>query len=583
MEQMNIVVVGHVDHGKSTVIGRMLADTGSLPKGKLEQIKKRCERESKTFEYAFLLDALKDEQSQGVTIDSARCFFKSDKRDYAIIDAPGHIGFLKNMISGAARAEAAVLVIDAHEGVQENSRRHGYLLSLLGIRQLIVCVNKMDLVDYKKEAYQGIVDEYTRFLRSIDTVPMAFLPVSALEGDNIARSSEKMSWYKGHTLLLALDSFKKEADPSDKPFRMPVQDVYKFTKGDSRRIVAGRVESGKISEGDKVIFLPSYKRTKVKSIEHFNVPRRTSASAGTSTGVTMEEQLYVTRGEVMCKLDDKLPAVSSILEANIFWMGKEPLKESKNYFLKIGTTKMPVRIEKIHWVLNASNLKKEEKDNVEKHEVGACKLSCTRSIAFDTFQDLSVTGRFVIVDGYDICGGGIVTHSLEDNQADIRRSVYKREERWEKGFVSSKDRRERYSQVPSLVLITGKSGVDKKTPAKMLEKTIFEKGHSAYFLGIGNILRGLDSDISKRERREHIRRLAEVAHILMDAGMIVIATASDLTDREIKDMSEISDHQLFIVNMGEQILDSRLIDLHQEETDIDELMELLRFKGVFDV
>ena len=196
-EQMNIVFTGHVDHGKSTVVGRLLADTQSLPEGKLDQVKKECERNSKPFEYAFLLDALKDEQSQGITIDAARVFFKTDKRDYIIIDAPGHIEFLKNMITGAARAEAAFLVIDADEGVQENSRRHGYLLSMLGIRQLCVLVNKMDLVDYSRPVYNRIVRRYSRFLRNINLTDVRFIPVSGREGDNIFYKGENMPWWTG--------------------------------------------------------------------------------------------------------------------------------------------------------------------------------------------------------------------------------------------------------------------------------------------------------------------------------------------------------------------------------------------------
>jgi bifunctional enzyme CysN/CysC len=208
-ENMNIVIAGHVDHGKSTVIGRLLADTGSLPEGKLEQVRETCRRNSRPFEYAFLLDALKDEQSQGITIDSARVFFKTQKRHYIIIDAPGHIEFLKNMVTGASHAEAALLVIDAAEGVQENSRRHGYMISMLGIRQIVVLVNKMDLVDYKQEVFDSIVAEYTEFLDGIDVKAKAFIPVSGTAGDTIAALTDKMPWYSGQTVLESLDNFKK--------------------------------------------------------------------------------------------------------------------------------------------------------------------------------------------------------------------------------------------------------------------------------------------------------------------------------------------------------------------------------------
>lgn len=268
---MNIVFVGHVDHGKSTVIGRLLADTHSLPEGKLEQVKENCRRNSKPFEFAFLLDALKDEQSQGITIDSARCFFSTKKRNYIIIDAPGHIEFLKNMVTGASRAQAAFLVIDAVEGVKENSKRHGYLLSMLGIKQIVILVNKMDLVDYNQKVFEKIKTEFSLFLERINIIPKAFVPVSGINGDNIVRSSQKLRWFSGDSVLDSLDNFQDEMESADQPFRMPVQDVYKFTKdGDSRRIIAGTIETGSISVGDEVIFFPSGKKSTVKSIEEFN-------------------------------------------------------------------------------------------------------------------------------------------------------------------------------------------------------------------------------------------------------------------------------------------------------------------------
>ncbi|HUR05452.1 MAG TPA: GTP-binding protein, partial [Nonomuraea sp.] len=215
---MNIVIVGHVDHGKSTVIGRLLADTHSLPEGKLEQVRAQCELNSKPFEYAFLLDALKDEQAQGITIDAARVFFKSAVRPYLILDAPGHIEFLKNMITGAARAEAALLVIDAAEGVQENSRRHGYMVSMLGVRQLAVVVNKMDLVGWDRGVYDRIVKEYSAFLEQVGIRPSGFIPVSGRGGDNIANRSPNLPWYEGPTVLGALDAFRNEPAPVNQPF-----------------------------------------------------------------------------------------------------------------------------------------------------------------------------------------------------------------------------------------------------------------------------------------------------------------------------------------------------------------------------
>lgn len=572
-EKMNIVIVGHVDHGKSTVIGRLLHDTGSLPEGKLEQVKKECAKNAKPFEYAFLLDALKDEQSQGITIDSARCFFKSEKREYIIIDAPGHIEFLKNMVSGAARAEAALLVIDAKEGVQENSRRHGYLLSMLGIKQIAVLVNKMDLVQYDEKVFRKIEREYRKFLKQIGINPKYFIPISALHGDNIVdkRKSSEMGWAHADSVLEVLDGFEKSPGLEKKPFRMPVQAVYKFTEeGDDRRIVAGRVESGSITVGDKVIFLPSNKRSEIKTIENFNSPSQKTVEAGHSTGVTLKEQIYVNRGEIMCKESDPLPLVSPLIEVDIFWMGKVPMTTDKEYKLKIGTSKAAVRLKKIRKIIDASDLQKLTKDKIERHDVAECVLECVSPIAFDVSSELEATGRFVVVDQYDIAGGGTIKALVKDEQAEVRQQVAQRQMNWDFSIIDPKDRATVYGHVPKLILLTGKVGVDKKSIAKGVEKSLFEEGKKIYFLGIGNLLRGLDADLEKDRlsRHEHVRRLGEVAHLMMDAGLLVVATASNLNDDELKMLQEVTNRDsILIVNVGKSEFREGIVDLNLNPKD----------------
>ena len=311
-EDMNVVIVGHVDHGKSTLIGKLLADTNSLPKGKLEKVKEKCRRNARPFEYAFLLDALKDEQSQGITIDIARCFFKTEKRDYIILDAPGHIEFLKNMITGAARAEAAILVIDALEGVKENSKRHGYMLSMLGIKQVVVAINKMDLVNYDQKVFEKVKNEYLEFLDKLNIKPMKVIPISAFEGDNVASKKNNMPWYKGETILEALDEFECEKPKINQAFRMPVQAIYKFTEGgDRRRIVAGTIETGRITPNTKVIFYPSKKKSTVKTIESFPKKENKEALAGMAVGFTLEEQIYIKRGEIMAIEGEEQPNIAT--------------------------------------------------------------------------------------------------------------------------------------------------------------------------------------------------------------------------------------------------------------------------------
>lgn len=571
-QKMNIVIVGHVDHGKSTLIGCLLADTGSLPEGKLEQVKAECRRNAKPFEYAFLLDALKDEQAQGITIDTARCFFKSKKRGYIIIDAPGHIEFLKNMISGAARAEAALLVIDAEEGIQENSKRHGYLLSMLGIRQAAVCVNKMDLVGYSRDVFGKIEKEYRKFLNEIGLAAKVFIPVAAFEGDNIARPSAKLKWFNGPTVLSVLDSFESAPGAEDKPFRMPVQGVYKFTEmNDTRRIIAGRIESGAVSAGDKVVFLPSRKRSTIKTIEGFNATAKKRISAGSSAGFTLTEQIYVNRGEIMCKEGEPLPTVTSLMKVRIFWMGKKEMTPHKEYKLKIATAEVPVWLKEIKRVIDTSDLKKMNKKAVERHDVAECLLECARPVAFDRSQDLEATGRFVIVDGYDIAGGGIISEGVKDEQAAVREQVSIRQEQWDFSIVGPEERNARYGHRAKLILLTGKVGLGKKTIAKELEKELFQSGAKTYFLPIGNLLRGLDAHTEghRSSRREHTHRLGEVAHLFLDAGLIVIATATNLDDEGLRELQEVTDRDsITIVNVGKNEFTDHVVDLNLSEKEI---------------
>ena len=554
-ERMNIVIVGHVDHGKSTLVGRLMADTGSLPKGKLEQVKGSCKRNSKVFEYAFLLDALKDEQSQGITIDSARCFFKTKKRDYIIIDTPGHIEFLKNMVSGASRAEAALLVIDANEGIKENSKRHAYMLSMLGIGQVIVCANKMDLVGYKKPAFAEIVKEYSKFLSRIGIKPACFIPLSAGKGENIINRSKMMPWHKGKTILEAIESLKKAALPEKDIFRMPVQDIYKFTNfGDNRRLIAGRVESGTIKIGDAVRFYPSGKASRIKTIETFNGPKKTEVSAGHSTAFTLKEQVYIKPGEIMCGRSES-PGSGSKFRANVFWMGKKPLVPGKEYKLKLATSKAFAKIQAFEKVIDASTLEASTtKQQADRHDVAECVIETSKPIAFDEISRCQATGRFVLVDNYEIAGGGIVTEALNDKGPDINERVDLREVKWVRSEIPQSARATKFKHKPNLILITGKRGVNKIDIAKHLESMLFEKGYAVYYLGIRSLIYGVDSDIKSAEpfRDEHIRRLAEVAHILLDAGLTVITTASDLHEDDIDKIRIIlSDQKIFTIIVGE--------------------------------
>lgn len=409
-ERMNIVIVGHVDHGKSTLVGRLLADIGEIAEEKTDQVKAFCEKMGKEFEHAFLLDALKEERTQGITIDTARIFFKTDKREYIILDAPGHVEFIKNMITGAARAEAALLLIDAHEGVAENSKRHGFLLSMLGVKQVAVVVNKMDKVEYDFDTFQYIKNEYSEYLKQLNIVPKYFIPISAKKGDNLTGLSEKTGWYNGPTVIEAIDSFEAVGAKEDLPLRFFVQDIYKF---DERRIIAGSVDSGSLSVGDDVVFYPSKIRSAVASIEDLNDDNGCkTVEAGKSTGITLTTKAYIHPGDLMSKADQPEPEITDTFKARVFWIGKNSLKNGKVYKVKIGTESFKAVLEKVENVIDSSTLTKLKKtDKVRQNDVADCVFKTLKPVSFDIGDEFEATRRFVIVDNYKISGGGIIVET----------------------------------------------------------------------------------------------------------------------------------------------------------------------------
>jgi bifunctional enzyme CysN/CysC len=532
-ERLQIVFVGHVDHGKSTLLGRLYADTDSLPDGHLEKVRQICIKQGKSFEYAFLFDAFIEEQEQGITIDTARTFFTWLNRQYLILDAPGHKEFLKNMISGAARAEAAVLLIDAAEGVQEQSRRHGYLLSLLGIRQVVVVVNKMDLVGYQREVFSDIESGYRAFLQELKLSPLHFIPASAREGDNVALRSARMAWYQGPTLLESLGSLVKLPARTDLPLRFPVQDVYKF---DARRIIAGRVEAGELRVGDTLLFSPSNKTAQVKSIEAFNVkslPR--SVEAGQSTGFTLSEQIFIERGELASR-EHSPPEVCSRFRANIFWMGKKALELGRRYQLRVTTNEVDMELESIIRIVDASTLcQVEHRDRLERNDVAEVIIKTRKPLALDRYCDIDATGRFVVIDGCDIWGGGIVMELLKEAQGPFRRATRQRDFEWRKGEVQLAERAQRNGHNPGVILFTGEGGSGKARLARRLERRLFNAGRQVYLLDGKNLQLGVGRDPAGINAEEMVRRFGEVAQVLLRAGQIVVATTNtfSLADHQI--------------------------------------------------
>ena len=355
---LRVVIVGHVDHGKSTLIGRLLHDTGSLPDGKLEELQEICKRRgTDVLEWSFVLDAFQAERDQAITIDTTQIGFSSSVRDYMIIDAPGHREFLKNMISGAAAADAAVLVVDAHEGVREQTRRHAYMLSLLGLPQLAVVVNKMDMVDYSQERFDEVSAEITAYLESIGLTADTITPISAREGDMIQGRGESLDWYEGGSLIDVLDSFHALRAPTHSALRFPVQDVYRY---DEERILVGRVETGVIRKGDTVLFSPTNEEAVVTSVRVWpDDGTKVEASAGQSIGITLDQPIFAERGHVVSHVVDA-PMLSNVFQANIFWLGVKPLQVGSSYKIRFGTHEAVVNVQSIDRVIDADSLDHEE-------------------------------------------------------------------------------------------------------------------------------------------------------------------------------------------------------------------------------
>ena len=508
-----IVIVGHVDHGKSTLVGRLLHDTGSLPEGKVAELKAQSERRGETFEWSFLMDAFQVERDQGITLDTTRIWFKTAKRDFVIIDAPGHKQFLKNMVTGAANADAALLVIDAAEGLSEQTRRHAYLLHLLGIEEVVVVVNKMDLVGYDRARFEEVAQEARHYLERIGIAPQAILPVSARAGDNLAGRSDAMAWWKGPILTEALDDFRPRLPVDDRPLRLPIQDVYR--DGDSR-IFVGRIETGRLRIGDVLEFSPGGRRAGVASLEGWNKPPALSASAGQSVAFTLDDDVFVERGQVAA-YPEGLPREAKQLLVRLFWLDREPLREGERLHLRLATASHAVTVESVRNVIDVETLERREAEEVQGNEVAEIVLRSPTPIWFDRAADNPTTGRAVLAREHRLVGGCIITgeHSVAAERANITpvaQSVGREEVARANGHWGG------------VLWLTGLSGAGKSTLAMGLRRRLFERGRQVFVLDGDNLRHGLNSDLgfAPEDRAENIRRAAEVARLFSDAGAITI-------------------------------------------------------------
>ena len=523
---VRIVIVGHVDHGKSTLIGRLLHETGSLPDGKLESLKAVSARRGMPFEWSFLLDALQTERDQGITLDTSQIRFRTPSRDFVLIDAPGHAEFLRNMITGAAQADAALLIIDAAEGVRDQTRRHGYLLHLLGVRQVAVVINKMDRVNFDEQRFRDIEAEISTHLVNLGLNPTAVVPISARDGDGVARRTDQIAWYGGPTVVETLDNFMPGRQPDELALRLPVQAVYKF---DDRRIVAGRIETGGIAVGDEIVVMPSGKTARVRSIESWPVPALAprAAFAGQSIGITLDSEIFLDRGDVVSTVAVR-PKAAQHLRARVFWLHEEPLEVGASINVRIGTAEARGTIAAIEKAVDPGALSATEASAVAQNHVGEIDIALSRPLAVDPYAVNARTGRIVLDMKGRISGGGLVL-SLDPPPPLLATAGGAGGPRPPQGVVlksalSAQERAARWGHAGAVLWLTGATGSGTSTLAGAIERRLFERGGAPIVLE-GNALRsGLNAGLGDApvDRAETIRRSAETAVHLARSGFIVI-------------------------------------------------------------
>jgi bifunctional enzyme CysN/CysC len=532
-QTLGVVIVGHVDHGKSSLIGRLLNDTNSLPAGKREELELACEKRGVPFEWSFLLDAFQAERDQAITIDTTQIYFSTEARNYVIIDAPGHREFLKNMISGAAQADAAVLVVDASEGVQEQTKRHAYMLHLLGMKQVCVVINKMDKVEFNSEVFNDVSTQVVDYLGSLGIYPAHIIPISARDGDMMVERGGNMNWYKGKSLSEALDALEVSSPPVAQPLRFPVQDVYRH---DEKRILVGRVETGILRKGDTLFFSPTNEKAVVTSIENWpDKDSKSQASAGESVGITLDDRIFVERGHVGAHKEN-LPMLSNVFRANIFWLSHTPLKVGNTYKVRYGTMEAAVTVQSINTLIDTGDLGKQDQAmEVTRNAVAEITFRARDMLPLDAATQNVKMGRVVFYEGYDVAGGGLINM---DGYADQRQSTEPKSKNIYKvsHSVTPEMRAERSGHYGGIFWFTGLSGSGKSTLAVAVEQEIFARNMNVYVLDGDNVRYGLNSDLgfSPEDRAENIRRVGEVAALQAMAGIITLSAfiSPYLADRE---------------------------------------------------
>jgi len=514
---LRFITCGSVDDGKSTLIGRLLYDSKMIFEDQLAALEadsKKVGTQGGDLDFALLVDGLAAEREQGITIDVAYRFFSTDKRKFIVADTPGHEQYTRNMVTGASTADLAVILIDARKGVLTQTRRHSYLVSLIGIRKVVLAINKMDLVDYSHEIFDTIVAEYRDFAKQIGLVDIVAIPVSGLKGDNITGPSERTPWYHGPTLMGYLETVEIEDLVQHQPFRLPVQWVNRPNL--DFRGFAGTIVGGTVSPGDRVKVLPSGRESRVARIVTMDGDLD-RAVAGQSVTLTLEDEIDVSRGDVLAAVDAP-PAVADQFETTIIWMADEPMLPGRPYWMKIGTRQVSATITEPKYKVNVNTLEHLAAKKLALNEIGVCNVSLDHAIAFDPYTENRDTGGFILIDRLTnaTVGAGLVHFALRRSQ-----NIH-----WQALDINKGSRAALKGQKPCVLWFTGLSGAGKSTIANLVEKQLHALGRHTYLLDGDNVRHGLNRDLgfTDADRVENIRRVAEVAKLMTEAGLIVMVS-----------------------------------------------------------
>ncbi len=528
MDLLRFTTAGSVDDGKSTLIGRMLYDSKAIFEDQLEAVERASRHRGDPYvDLALLTDGLRAEREQGITIDVAYRYFATPKRKFIIADTPGHIQYTRNMVTGASNAELAVILIDARKGVVTQSKRHGFLTSLLEIPHILVAVNKMDLVAYDQEAFRRIVGEYTEFASKLSLHDLTFIPISALHGDNVVHKSENMRWYDGSTLLHHLENVNVGAGRNLVDFRFPVQMVVRPHQ--DFRGFAGQIGSGTITPGEQVVVLPSGRTSRVRSIV-MGDGELTEAAAGDSIILTLEDEIDISRGDMIVRKNN-LPQLANQLECVLCWMNEEPLNPNGSYILQHTTRQVRAFVAEVNYRIDVDTLHREPAQTLRLNEIGRVKITTTQPLYFDPYKLNRSTGGFILIDPYTnvTVAAGMIRRSARTLDEVITHEPDRQKSTnvvWEGTSISREMRERRNGHHAAVIWFTGLSGSGKSTVARQLERRLFELGCQTVYLDGDNVRHGLNGDLgfSPEDRTENIRRVAEVARLNFEHGNITLCT-----------------------------------------------------------